>query len=161
MKQDVFDVLVYLFENYMNKTPESGSDRESLAVELGQAGFRRGEIDKAFSWLEGLSVLRESRGDSGLRTNAAGNFRYYTSIERERLGAECRGLLVSMENSGVLDAATREIVVDRAMALDGGELTLEQLKWVILLVLFDQPGRERAYPFLEDLVLDGQQHQLH
>ena len=160
MKQDVFDVLVYLFENYISQTPESGADRESLAAELGEAGFHKGEIDKAFNWFEGLSVLRESRTGFGLRTNPAGNFRYYTSIERERLGAECRGLLVSMENSGVLDAATREIVVDRAMAL-GGELTLEQLKWVILLVLHDQPGRERAFPFLEDLVLERPQNQLH
>jgi Smg protein len=161
MKENVFDVLIYLFENCMNNGPDFDPDHESLTTELRQAGFRKGEINKAFTWLEGLSVLRESRDISSVRSSTAGNFRYYTPAEQDRLDAQCRGFLVLMENNGVFDAATRELVVDRVMALDAGEVTLEQLKWVILLVLFNQPGREHVYNLLEDLVFENLHGHLH
>jgi hypothetical protein len=34
------------------------------------------------------------------------------------------------------------------------DIDLHQLKWIILMVLFNQPGREEAYAWLEDLVFD-------
>ena len=49
MKENVFDVLMYLFENYMDEGTEFQPDQEALTYELTQAGFRRGEIRKAFS----------------------------------------------------------------------------------------------------------------
>ena len=59
MKENMLDVLMYLFENYMDEGPEFSPDQETLATELYQAGFPRGEINKAFSWLEDLTSLRE------------------------------------------------------------------------------------------------------
>ena len=44
MKENVLDVLMYLFENYMDDETEMNPDRESLRVELQEAGFRRNEI---------------------------------------------------------------------------------------------------------------------
>ena len=66
-----------------------------------------------------------------------------------------------MEASGVIDPVTRELVIDRLMALEEDEITLDQLKWVMLLVLFNQPGQEHAYHMLEDLVFDEMQGHLH
>ena len=43
----------------------------------------------------------------------------------------------------------RELVLDRAMALDQDELDLDDLKWVVLMVLFNQPGSEAAYAWME------------
>jgi Smg protein len=54
----------------------------------------------------------------------------------------------------VLSPRARELVVERVMALDVEEISLEQLKWVMLMVLFNQPGQETAYDALEDMVLD-------
>lgn len=161
MKENVFDVLMYLFENYMDEGVDFNPDQDTLAIELRQAGFRKGEISKAFTWLEGLSQLRESRDDVPVRPGDSDALRYYTVFEQERLDAECRGFLLFMEQNGVLDATTREMVVDRVMALDVDEITVEQLKWVILMVLFNQPGRESAYVMLEDLVFDEMQGHLH
>ena len=77
MKENVFDVLMYLFENYMDEGTEFQPDQEALTYELTQAGFRRGEIRKAFSWLDGLSFLRENNTD---RSRPAGSaaIRHYT-----------------------------------------------------------------------------------
>ena len=161
MKENVFDVLMYLFENYMDEGVDFNPDQETLATELTQAGFRKGEISKAFNWLEGLSLLRESGDVTAVHPGDAGSVRCYTALEQERLDSECRGFLLFMEQNGVLDAATREMIVDRVMALDVEEITVEQLKWVILMVLFNQPGRESAYVMLEDLVFDEMQGHLH
>jgi Smg protein len=160
MKENVFDVLMYLFENYMDEGTEFQPDQEALTHELTQAGFRRGEIRKAFTWLDGLSALRESSAGQP-RQKTASAIRHYTAHEQEKLDEECRGYLQFMEASGVIDPATRELVVDRLMALEADEIALDQLKWVMLLVLFNQPGQEYAYHMLEDLVFDEMQGHLH
>lgn len=160
MKENVFDVLMYLFENYMDEGPEFSPDQKELTHELAQAGFRKGEINKAFSWLEGLS---EQRGRVAQLAIDSGKdaVRHFTPREEEKLDADCRGFLLFMEQSGILDALTRELVIDRVMALEEEEITLEQLKWVILMVLFNQPGQEYAHALLEDLVFDEMQGHLH
>ena len=42
----------------------------------------------------------------------------------------------------------------RIMALDTDEIDVEQIKWVVLMVLFSQPGQEAAYSRMEDLVFE-------
>ena len=160
MKEGVLDVLMYLFENYMDEGPEFNPDQEALTTELAQAGFHRGDINKAFSWLEGLSSVHGHDTDIS-RGGDGGSFRQYLPQEQGKLNAECRGFLLLMEQNGVLDATTRERVIDRVMALDMDQITLEQLKWIILMVLFNQPGQEHAYALLEDMVFDEMQGHLH
>jgi Smg protein len=160
MKENVLDVLMYLFENYMDEDPEFNPDQETLTVELRQAGFPRAEITKALAWLEGLSGLR---AEGAPRAAAARHqsLRHYAPQEMKKVDREARGFLQFLEHSGVLDAVTREMVIDRVMALETDEIGIEQLKWVILMVLFNQPGQEQAYAWMEDLIFDGVQEHLH
>ncbi|MHB8534360.1 MAG: Smg family protein [Sulfuricaulis sp.] len=160
MKENVFDVLMYLFENYMDEGTEFQPDQEALTHELTRAGFRRGEIRKAFNWLDGLSALRDNSAGQP-RQKTASAIRHYTPHEQEKMDEECRGYLQFMETSGVIDPATRELVIDRLMALEADEIALDQLKWIMLLVLFNQPGQEYAYHMLEDMVFDEMQGHLH
>ncbi len=158
MKQDVFEILLYLFENYLYDEGSIEQDRESLQRELLDAGFHGGEIGKALAWLEGLSDLAPPSEDAQLGRRP---MRIYAEPEMVRLDTECRGFLLFLEQMGVLDHATREMVIDRVMALESDEVDLDQLKWVVLMVLFNQPGREAAAAWMEDLVLDEQVGQLH
>jgi Smg protein len=160
MKENVFDVLMYLFENYMDDDPEISQDQETLSSELAQAGFRKGEISKAFTWLEGLSNLRQQDA-AWPQQRVVGSLRHYSEREKVKLSLECRGFLMSMEHSGVLEPNTREMVIDRVMALDAEEIELEHLKWIILLILFNQPGQEQAYSIVEDMVFDYSPRSLH
>jgi len=48
MKENVLDVLMYLFENYFYDEPEEEPDRGSMEENLEQAGFSNAEIAKAF-----------------------------------------------------------------------------------------------------------------
>jgi len=149
MKESIFDVLMYLFENYMNDDIEFDVDEEALRVELSAAGFQQHQISKAFDWLEGLASVQDGADYTPISTSA---IRVFTQEECEKIDVDSRGLLLFLEQTGVLDATTRELVIDRAMALEIDEIDNEQLKWVILMVLFNQPGFEGHYNWMEDLV---------
>jgi Smg protein len=152
MKESVLDVLMYLFENYMNDEIEFDTDEETLRVELQEAGFRQVEITRAFEWLEGLAEMQDD--PSIYSSKVADSIRVYTAEEQEKLDVEARGFLLFLEQTGVLDHHTRELAIDRVMALGEDEIDQEQLKWVVLMVLFNQPGREAAFAWMEDLVFD-------
>jgi Smg protein len=53
------------------------------------------------------------------------------------------------------------MVIDRTMEIDSAEFCLEDLKWVILMVLFNVPGKEWAYEQMEDLLFEVQEGPLH
>lgn len=158
MKENVLDVLMYLFQNYMDSEAGFQPTKETLEVELTEAGFHQAEIGKAFDWLEGLAMLQSEPRQFPV-TNPS--IRIFTLQEKEKLDTECRGFLLFLEQVGVLDTMTRELVIDRAMALEVEDFDLEQLKWVILMVLSHQPGQEAAYAWMEDLVFDEVTELLH
>lgn len=157
MKEGVLDILMYLFENYMDEETHS-PDREFLKDELHAAGFHIGEINRAFEWLEGLSEQQENM-DMPVRGNAP--VRIFSPDENEKLDLKCRGFLLFLEQTAVLDRNSREVVIDRVMALDGDDVGLEQLKWVVLVVLFNQPGLESDFAWMENLVYEEVTGSLH
>ena len=158
MKENMLDVLMYLFQNYMYDDTDIHPDRESMHEELLEAGFPSYEITQAFEWLDGLSAHQD-------RPLAAPNqdrsFRVYTKQELGKLDVECQGWLLFLEQSSILNTETRELVIDRVMALETDEMDLDQLKWVILMVLFNQPGQEEAYAWMEDLLFEDVTGYLH
>ena len=87
--------------------------------------------------------------------------RVYTDEECERLNLECRSFLLFLEQVRVLDSITRELVIGRVEALEGEDIDLEQLKWVVLMVLFNQPGKEAVFAWMEDFVFDQGSSRLH
>jgi Smg protein len=157
MKENVFDVLMYLFENYyMDDENTITPDRESVQQELRNAGFPAPEVERAFNWLEELATDTPPPA-----TQAEHSLRLFARQETERLDTECQGLLLFLEQMGVLNPHSRELVIDRAMALDNADFDIEQLKWVVLMVLFNQPGEEAAYAWLEDMVFENLTNSLH
>jgi len=142
MKENVLDVLMFLFENYLYDEPEEAVDRDSLEENLHQAGFTNGEIDKAFNWLDGLA---EQRHQPDLFQKDHQPVRVYVDSELARLDTECRDFLLYLENIGIVDGQRRELILDRVLALDTDEIVLEDMKWVVLMVLFNQPGQEANF----------------
>ncbi len=159
MKEDVLDVLMYLFEHYMDEDIAMEADPETLKTQLREAGFLSTEINKAFTWLEDLSVLQE--GAETHPSYGGRSIRVFSSTEEKKLDVECRGFLIFLEQMGVLNGASRELVIDRIMALESLEIDLDQVKWVVLMVLFNQPGLEEAFTWMENMVMEEFQQPLH
>ena len=152
----MFDILVYLFENYLevNAYP----DENKLTRELSAAGFERGEINLAISWMHGLESLVHTGQDDALAATQA--TRLFTEREIDHLGVEGIGLIAFLENSGVLDPVQREWIIDRAFAIDEQVLSLEQVKWIILFVLWSQ-NEPQQFVFVEDFLFGDMQPTMH
>lgn len=148
MKENIFDVLMYLFENYMDDEREIPPDNDKVKTELLEAGFEHREVVRAFDWLESLALE-----GSDISPQASSSFRIFSPFEKERLDIECQDLILMLERSGILNSINRELVLDRAIALEE-VLTLDKLKWIILIVLLNQPDEELAFSRMEDIVYD-------
>lgn len=153
----VLDILIYVFDRYMLSDDPEVPEREELAQDLERAGFEQAHVERALDWLADLAGERARAASPGGQlgdTQGAGSasMRLFTDAERTRLSAECRGYLLSLERTGILSPAQREIVIDRLLALETEDLGVDQLKWVALMVLSSQPGAELACSRMEDLV---------
>src|SRR6478735_6465164 len=92
----MFDVLVYLYENYWR--PDACPDHEQLTRKLSAVGFESDEIEEALSWLDGLASAAQSY------TGEQGEFsmRVYSPSEQEHLGEASIGFVSFLESAGVL-----------------------------------------------------------
>jgi len=147
----MFEILIFLFENYMDEKAVLKMDNDALLIELEKIGFDRSEITRALHWLNGLVLFQQTVAPSHKLTPLA--IRHYVPEEAERLGVEGRGLLLYLEQIGIIDPITREMAIDRIMALDYREVDLGRIKWVILMVLFNQPDKKSALTLMQDMVL--------
>lgn len=157
----MFDILVYLFENYIHNEADIYVNHADLTKELSKAGFHDEDIFRALKWLDRLSALQENQTKPYLSKATSNATRILTVEEYRKIDTEGQGFLMFLEQINVLDATTREMVIDRVMDLDGNSISLEDLKWVVLMVLFNVPGRENAYAQMEDLLFDEPEGPLH
>lgn len=159
MKENVLDVLMYLFEHYIDEDHQiAGPDRADLESRLVDAGFGNNEVSKAFDWLESLATLETKPFNGKIQQQSQ---RIYSEEESARLGIEGIGFLLFLEQNGVLASEAREQVLEHALALDLDHVDLDQLKWVVLMVLFNQKDQAANLAWLEDLVYDEGPVQLH
>jgi Smg protein len=153
MSETVLDVLMYLFETYSEQGPEKEPepDQSLLREELLLAGFGEPEVDRALDWLDGLSAKHL---EPFAAQPAERSVRLFNTFELSRLDAECRGYILYLEQIGILSPVQRELIIDRLVALGAGDIDVDQVKWVVLMVLFSQPGQEKAFARMEDLVFE-------
>ena len=130
----MYDILVYVFENCQQTEVAYDSDR--VAKKLSAAGFEHSDISEALHWLAG--VLRSPQAGLDNLPDGKRSFRAFAPRELAKLDAQCRGFLLTLEQSGILNPQTRELVIERSLAASGEALTLEQLKLIVLMVLWNQ-----------------------
>jgi Smg protein len=158
MYDNMVDVLIYLYENYMNGDALPPEDHGELEEELTRAGFTSNEVAQALTWLDDLARRMEN---SDWRPRDFGAMRIFTAAESAKLDRDARGLLLFLEQGGILDPASRELVIDRAVAIEQLSVSVDELKWVVLLVLMNRPGREDAFTQMEELVYGDEPGYLH
>lgn len=150
----MFDVLVYLYENYWR--PDACPDQQQLTRKLSAVGFETDEIQEALRWLDGLASSAEACAGSA----AAGSIRVYSDSERELLGDDSIGFICFLESAGVLPPPMREMVIDRASAVGAGPIDLEDLK-IIVLMVFWSLGEEPDALILDELFVDAEDRVVH
>ncbi|HXD40357.1 MAG TPA: DUF494 domain-containing protein [Ramlibacter sp.] len=134
----MFEVLVFVYEHYWrgDACPES----QQLERKLSAHGFEADQIHAALVWLDGLNLaaqsirLDEQQAAGPAALQSASSLRVYSVAEQCHLGAQCLGFVSFLESAGVLPAAMREIVIDRAMAAPGDPVSVDDLKLIVLMV---------------------------
>lgn len=154
MKQDLLDVLRYLFDNYTDEADESvyiirevTDEEEILALE---AEFNFDDAQE----FDSRSMVDAPEGELGFFINhdyPQQGLRVYDDMERHTLGLEGIGLLVTLEQLNILNPESREQIIDQAMELDCNTVELEQLKWLILMTLFEKSKEVSIVTWLESM----------
>jgi Smg protein len=144
----MFDVLVYLYETG-GPFAHALADHAVLSRKLAAVGFSDDEIGAALTWLHALSQAQPA---PRLGTHAHA-FRVYADFERHRLGAEGIALLLYLESAGQLSSDERELVLERALAVDTALVSLAQLKVIVLMVLWSRRADIDAL-LIEELLVD-------
>jgi Smg protein len=150
----MFDVLVYLYENYWR--PDACPDHQQLKRKLSAVGFESEEIQEALRWLDGLATSAESCAASA----GSGSMRVYSANEQDVLGEESIGFITFLESAGVLPPPMREMVIDRAVAVGGRPVELEDLKIVVLMVFWSL-GEEPDSLILDELFVAPEDRLIH
>ena len=135
----MFEVLVFVYENYWRG--DACPELEQLGRKLSAAGFNVEDIQQALSWLDELNLASHktelidiSQSAREHHTESVHSMRVYSVAEQDHLGAECLGFINFLESADVLSAHMREIVLDRAMAIPGNPIHLDDLKIIVLMV---------------------------
>jgi len=99
--------------------------------------------------------------DADTATNSPSTgWRIYAEEEHLKINDESRGFLMFLEQAGVMQASQRELVIDRAMALPNTPVGLEEIKWIVLMTLWNQ-GKANDYLFISDAIFSDTQPTLH
>jgi Smg protein len=126
----MFEVLVYLYEHYWR--PDTFPQVDLLARKLSAVGFEAEEISEALDWLQGLVLV----SDTQAQPSHPNSVRVYSDLEIENIGLKGLGYLVFLESAGVLTTEWKETILDRALAIPGGAIALEDLKIIVLMVFW-------------------------
>lgn len=158
MNEAVMAVLIYMFENHMQSNCGLQKEKLPLVSKLREAGFEQDDINSAFVWLDHLSIANGSLNDQALKQSKS--VRIYSDYEYERLGMENFSFIIFLQALKILNPITQELVIDCLFAMQG-EITLADVKWAVLIVLFHKPEEKKALQLMEDLVLHEGSDKLH
>lgn len=164
----MFEVLVYVYENYWRG--DACPELPQLERKLSAVGFDADEIHAALLWLDGLNLAAQStlwldapaHGGMGRlpSSQSPDSLRVYSVAEQNHLGADCLGFISFLESAGVLPPPMREVVIDRAMAVPGEPMALDDLKIIILMVYWSF-GEEPDALVLDELYDDSSDRLAH
>lgn len=153
----MFDILVYLYETYYR--PDACPDTAALTKKLSAVGFEQDEISEALDWLTVLadttnSLLSDPEPDTK-ESRASKGFRVYADQEISVLGTPAMGFIQFLESANLLDSQQREIVIERALAINESPVPLDKLKVIVLMMLWSQ-GKEPDMLMFDELLLSDE-----
>ena len=148
----MFDVLVYLYETYYR--PDACPAPAALVKKLSAIGFEDEEISRALDWLTDLAQTADTLTEQYPQQPAfSTGVRIYVQQEMDALGTAAVGFIQFLESARLLNPMQREIVIERALAVNDSLISLDKLKVIVLMVLWSQ-GKEPDGLMFDELFLD-------
>lgn len=151
----MFDIFIFLFESYFDAGNFPAPDK--LAAKLSAAGFEEYDINQAVNWLSGLQQL--SFVDYPSSINKAGS-RCYAELERQLICVDGLRFISFWEQNNVITPVEREMIIDRALVLRNENLSLDKIKLITLMVLWNQ-HEDLDFMLMEDLLSSNNSASVH
>lgn len=151
----MFDILMFLFDSYFTAGhyPEPGA----LSIKLTAAGFEEDEIHSALTWLSTVRELSEIEYPESINHSGP---RYFANFEMRRISIDGLKFISFLETNKMITPIEREMIIDRAMALGRESLSVEKIKLITLMILWNQ--HDNLDPLLiEDLLSPSDSAPLH
>lgn len=150
MKENVVDILKYLFESYLDEEFNHIPTGKQVQKELSLAGFNNQNITKAFQWLEDLASIKNNTFE---QQHSFSN-RIYNSYELERFTTGARGFLLYLENKGLLDFNLRETIIEKSLELDVEKIDLNLIQWVVLMIFYNISDSDAVFTWIEGMIFE-------
>src|SRR6056300_1232656 len=138
----MFELLIYMFENYLSA--QSKLDFNNMSLELEAAGFDNDEIKIAFDWFTQLKVMSD-KVPLKLKNRTKPKLRIYTANENEKISPDALGFLIFLEQAQVLNDYEREIIIDRSMALNQNFISIDEIRWIVMMTLWKMAKKMIIY----------------
>jgi uncharacterized protein Smg (DUF494 family) len=157
----MFGVLMFLFESYISGQFNFQAMPDDLNAKLRHQGFRQDEIAQALDWVGKLPKKDKAETNTTKSILEAPpihtqGMRVFSGWESTRLSSDARGLLFALEQCGILDSRTRELVIEQALALDIDYIDCLELKLIVLMVLGAHLESNRDIVMLQEFILSDQ-----
>lgn len=150
----MLEVLIFIYQNYWDKHDALAlkeTDETIMAYELSQAGFNHQDILHAVDWVKDLR--RSVQGPQYQHDPAA--IRVFCDLERSKINSESLNFLNLLQHSEIITAYERDLIIDRAVVLPQETLTMADIRWITMMVLWDET-RKQDYLFVEDALFNPQ-----
>ena len=135
--------LMYLFREHVDQEDYLLESHQALLSTLANMGFSHKIARAAITWLDDLiQIVDES---AMLSTQINKPWRHFDTMETHYLNDSCLNYLTELEQSGELNTGSHELVIERTLALPIEVVTLDILKWVVIIVLY-QVGEKNDTP---------------
>lgn len=152
MNETLVPILLYIFEHHMHENELQTTDVEELMTDLHEAGFEHDSCIDAIRWLHEILALHEAEA---MHTNVDSEaMRIFTPEEIVVFSSDVRGYILYLVSAGILNAVTREKVINRLANLNASPIEVEHVKLVTMLVLEnDQDNNPSALYSMEELLM--------
>lgn len=157
-ENNILHVLMYLLKHYIQNDCKIEIEESRLLSDLENQGFEQETVEHALRWIHNLSTKCQN-----IHFTPPGekSIRIYHDKEHSFLNFDCRRFLIMLEQEGVLTPHARELVINQASELDVTDVDLSILKWIILMVLFNQSNNKSALTSMEFLIFDNTSGNIH
>ncbi|MBT3435966.1 MAG: DUF494 family protein [Nitrospinaceae bacterium] len=137
LRERMYDMMRILVEASLRGSNVLVDERE-LTLMLENKGFQADEIFEAISWVHHLPGAREEYNEGIYESGRGKVIRILHPEERLAFSPAAHGLIHKLYYDGAVDEIQREEIIQRCIDLASGEIGLEEVKTVALLLLLKE-----------------------
>ncbi|MFH1861214.1 MAG: DUF494 family protein [bacterium] len=144
----IMEIVVLLMDEFGRKNLQV-NHFDLISQDLLKNGYTESEINTAFSWL--YRHLEQEAGDVAalqwieVSESSKGAHRMLSAFERQYFTEEALSFLLQMKYLEFINAKELEILIERVQLTDSPPISLEEIKMLVIEVLYEQvlTGKEQ------------------